>query len=117
MTVKGRDIVVRQVAQGIARFTFAELCERPHGAEDYLEIARRYHTVFLENVPRLGYDRRNEVKRLMNLIDALYEAKVKVIFSAAKPPEKLYVGRDHAYEFERAVSRMNEMQSAAYLER
>lgn len=112
--VKGREITVRAAAKGVARFTFAQLCERPHGAEDYLEIARRYHTVFLENIPRLGYDRRNEVKRLMNLIDALYEARVKVYISAAKPAERLYMGHDHAYEFERCVSRLLEMQSAGY---
>lgn len=112
--VKGREIVVREAAGGYARFTFAQLCERPHGAEDYLEIARRYHTVFLEGVPKLSYDRRNEAKRLMNLIDALYEARVRVIISAATTPDKLYAGKDHAYEFERTISRLLEMQSAEY---
>ena len=114
LQVKGRDITVRQAVNGVGRFTFAQLCERPHGAEDYLEIARRYQTVFLEGVPKLGYDRRNEVKRLMNLIDALYEARVRVIISAAVPVDKLYRGHDHAYEFERTVSRLLEMQSVGY---
>ncbi len=112
--VKGRKIAVKQTADGIARFTFAQLCERPHGAEDYLEIARRYQTVFLEGVPKLSYDRRNEVKRLMNLIDALYEARAQVIISAEKDPHNLYAGRDHAYEFERTISRLMEMQSENY---
>ncbi len=112
--VKGREIFVREVVGGYARFTFAQLCECPHGAEDYLEIARRYHTVFLEGIPKLSYDRRNEVKRLMNLIDALYEARTRVIISAATTPEKLYAGHDHAYEFERTVSRLLEMQSEEY---
>ncbi len=112
--VKGRSIVVREAVGGVGRFTFAQLCERPHGAEDYIEIARRYHTVFLEDVPKLGYDRRNEVKRLMNLIDALYEARTRVIILAAVPVDRLYAGHDHAYEFERTVSRLFEMQSDSY---
>jgi cell division protein ZapE len=112
--VKGREIFVREAVGGYARFTFAQLCERPHGAEDYLEIARRYHTVFLEGVPKLSYDRRNEAKRLMNLIDALYERRVRVIISAATKPDKLYAGHDHAYEFERTISLLLEMQSDEY---
>ena len=113
--VKGRIIPVPVVAGGAARFHFSDLCEKPHGAEDYLAIAERYHTVFIERVPKMGYDRRNEAKRFMLLIDALYEARTQVVFTAATVPEKLYVGDDHAYEFERTVSRLNEMQSAAYL--
>lgn len=113
LRVKGRNIPV-QAAKGFARFTFSELCEKPLGAEDYLHIAKTYHTVFLENIPRLGYDRRNEVKRLMNLIDALYEAKVRVVISAAERPEKLYQGSDHSFEFERTISRLLEMQGADY---
>ncbi len=112
--IKGREINVKQVVDGIARFTFAQLCERPRGAEDYLEVARKYHTVFLEDVPKLGYDRRNEAKRLMNLIDALYEARVRVIISAEVGVDRLYRAGDHLYEFERTVSRLLEMQSAGY---
>lgn len=112
--VKGREIVVREAVGGVGRFTFSQLCERPHGAEDFLEIARRYHTVFLENVPKISYDRRNEAKRLMNLIDALYEARTRVIISSAVPADRLYTGSDHAYEFERTVSRLLEMQSDSY---
>lgn len=114
LRVKGRDIVTERSAHGAARFTFSELCERPHGAEDYLEIASAFHTIFLEGIPKLGYDRRNEAKRFMNLIDALYEARTRVIFSAETTPEKLYRGHDHAYEFERTISRLQEMQSDQY---
>ncbi len=114
LRVKGRDIIVEESANGVARFSFAQLCERPHGAEDYIEIARKYHTVFLEGVPRLGYDRRNEAKRLMNLIDVLYEARVRVIISAEVGIDKLYRAGDHAYEFERTASRLKEMQSKGY---
>lgn len=115
LKVKGREILVGQVAGGAARFTFAQLCEQPHGAEDFLAIAERYDTVFVEAIPKMAYDRRNEAKRFMILIDALYEAGTRVIFTADAAPDKLYVGDDHAYEFERTVSRLQEMQSAEYL--
>ncbi len=113
--IKGRSITIDQTTDTIARMSFAQLCERPHGAEDYLALAERYKWIFIENIPRLGYDRRNEAKRFMILIDALYEAKCKVIFTAQSAPEKLYTGDDHAYEFERTISRLNEMQSEEYL--
>ena len=112
--VKGRMIEVKAVAYGVARFSFAQLCEQPHGAEDYLAIANRYSTVFIEGIPKMGYDRRNEVVRLMKLIDALYEAGTHVVISAAAQPEKLYSGQDHAFEFERTISRLKEMQSEDY---
>lgn len=115
LKVKGRDIMVEQATKEVGRFTFQQLCEQPYGAEDYLKIADTFRTVFLENIPRLGYDRRNEAKRLMNLIDALYEARCKVIISAKQPPEKLYSGHDHAFEFERTISRLMEMGSEGYL--
>ena len=115
--VKGRVIEVEAAAKRAGRFSFAQLCERPHGAEDYLAITKRFDTVFLEGVPKLGYDRRNEAKRLMILIDALYEAGTRLVVSADAPPEKLYTGHDHAFEFDRTISRLNEMQSADYLEK
>jgi len=117
LTVKGRNIEVPAVARGVARFTFSQLCERPMGAEDYLMIAQNYHTVFLEGVPRLKYDRRNEAKRLMTLIDALYDQKTKLVVTADAPPEELYRGDDHGFEFQRTVSRLIEMQSVEYLGR
>lgn len=115
LIVRGRDLVVQAVVRDTARFTFAQLCERPLGAEDYLTIAHRYKTVFIEGVPKMGYDRRNEAKRFMTLIDALYDNKTKLIVSADTPPEKLYTGQDHAFEFDRTISRLREMQSAGYL--
>ena len=115
LEVKGRSLAVSQAALGVARFTFAELCEAPLGAGDYLAIAARYHTVVLAGVPRLGEDKRNEARRFMTLIDALYEAKVKLVVSAEAPPEKLYPSGHGAVEFERTVSRLQEMRSADYL--
>ncbi len=113
--VKGREIIIERTAKGIARLTFAQLCEQPHGAEDYIAIANKFHTIMLEGIPKLTYDRRNEAKRLMTLIDALYEANTKLIISADTTPEKLYRGHDHAFEFDRTISRLQEMQSAEYL--
>jgi cell division protein ZapE len=114
MTVKGRDFPVLSAA-GVARFTFVQLCEQPHGAEDYLTIAGQFHTVFIEGIPKLGYDRRNETKRLMTLIDVLYDTRRRVIVSAEAAPEKLYHGHDHKFEFDRTISRLKEMQSSSYL--
>ncbi len=113
--VKGRTIKVEATAKGVARFSFSQLCEQPHGAEDYLAIAQKFPTIFLEGVPKLGYDRRNEAKRLMTLIDALYESKTNLVITADAPPDKLYMGHDHEFEFQRTISRLLEMQSPKYL--
>lgn len=115
LNIKGRTIPVDRVAKGIARFTFQQLCERPMGAEDYLAIADSYHTVFLEGVPKLGYDRRNEAKRLMTLVDAFYDRRTKLIVTADAPPDQLYCGHDHEFEFQRTVSRIMEMKSFEYI--
>lgn len=111
LSVKGRKIRIAQAAHGVARVSFAQLCEKPLGAEDYLRLAQGFHTVLLERVPKLGVEKRNEAKRLMTLIDELYEGRVRVIISAQVPPEEIYSGHDHAYEFERTISRLQEMQS------
>lgn len=116
LTVKGRKLKFHATRNGIARASFSELCEKPLGAEDYITFAQAFHTVFLEHIPKMAYDRRNEVKRFITLIDALYEAKTKVIFMAEAAPDKIYSGDDHAFEFERTLSRINEMQSTEYLE-
>ena len=113
--VKGRDIPVH-VADGVARFTFQQLCEQPHGAEDYLRIAEKFHTVFLENIPKMGYDRNNEAKRLMTFVDVLYDARRRCVFTAETAPEKIYHDSKYAYEFERTISRLKEMQSSSYME-
>lgn len=115
LQVKGRIIPVAATAKGVARFTFGQLCEQALGAEDYLKIAATYHTVFLENIPKLTYDRRNEAKRLMTLVDALYDHSTKLIVSADALPAQLYRGHDHEFEFQRTVSRLIEMQSSDYL--
>jgi cell division protein ZapE len=114
--VLGRKLRLPHVAGGHLRATFVSLCGAALGAGDYLAIARRFHTVFLEDVPQLGPENRNEAARFVSLIDALYEAKAKVAILAAAEPETLYPTGDGAFEFERTVSRLQEMRSAAYLE-
>jgi len=115
VTVKGRTVEVPRAASGVAAFSFDALCGQPLGAEDYIALARRYHTLVLDGVPRLTEDRRNEAKRFMTLIDTLYEHKVKLVMAAETPPHDLYRGKTHAFEFERTISRLMEMQSNDYL--
>ena len=112
---KGREIAVPLAARGVARFSFADLCERPLGAGDYLAIAGLYHTLVISGVPGLSAEKRNEARRFMTLIDALYEHRVKLVVSAAAPPERLYPAGDGAVEFQRTVSRLQEMRSADYI--
>jgi len=116
LTVQGRMLAVPAAARGVARFGFAELCERPLGAADYLAVARAYHTVVLDGVPALTPQQRDVAKRFVVLIDALYEHKVKLIAAAAAAPEALYPAGDTAFEFQRTASRLMEMQAADYLD-
>ncbi len=115
LDVGGRELRVARQAAGVARFSFEELCARALGAGDYLEIAERFHTVLLENIPRLSPSMREEAARFRTLIDALYEAKVKLVASAEAQPTDLYPAGDQSFEFERTASRLMEMRSEAYL--
>jgi cell division protein ZapE len=111
----GRSLLVPKSLKGVAVFSFARLCRQPLGAADYLAIARRFHTLFLVGIPVLGPENRNEAIRFINLIDALYEQKVKLLASADAGPDDLYVAGDSSFEFARTASRLMEMQSAQYL--
>ncbi|MGH1421102.1 MAG: cell division protein ZapE [Hyphomonas sp.] len=115
LTVKGRKIDVSREAAGVARFTFPELCEAFRGAQDYMTIASHFHTVILEGIPLLTPDKRNEAARFVALIDALYEAKVKLVASAEAEPDDLYPAGDGSFEFQRTASRLHEMRSVEYL--
>jgi cell division protein ZapE len=86
------------------------------GAGDYLEIASKFHTILLKDIPRLSPEKRNEAKRFVTLIDALYESKTNLICTADTAPEDLYPEGDGSFEFARTVSRLKEMQSESYLE-
>jgi cell division protein ZapE len=112
---KGRGLVVPIAARGVARFSFAELCEAPLGAIDYLELVRRFHTLVLDGVPRIGPERRNETRRFMILIDTLYDNRVNLVISAEAPPQDLYPEGPEAEEFQRTASRLVEMQSKDYI--
>jgi cell division protein ZapE len=112
--VLGRKLVVPKAAHGCARFTFAELCENPLGAPDYLALARNFRTIFIIHVPVIKASNRNEAKRFILMIDTFYDAKLKLVIAAAAPPEKLYPTGQHAKEFARTVSRLKEMQSASW---
>lgn len=115
LTVLGRDITAPRSARGLARFSFAELCGSPLGAADYLAIVRRYGALFIDRIPEMGPENRDEAKRFVTLIDAVYDSRTKLVCSAAAPPGGLYRRGDGAFEFERAASRLNEMQTADYL--
>ncbi|MFN6981944.1 MAG: cell division protein ZapE [Brevundimonas sp.] len=115
LTVLGRDVVIERTVGSMARASFADLCGRPLGPQDYLAIAERFHTLFLEDVPILSSANHHEARRLVTLVDALYEAKTKLIVLAAARPEALYTEGVGAFEFERTVSRFNEMQSKDWL--
>jgi cell division protein ZapE len=117
LTVQGRELFVPKAARGVAVFSFKRLCANPLGAADYLAIARRYHTVIMVAIPELEKDKRNEAKRFVTFIDELYEHGVKFLCSAAATPENLYPSGDGAFEFERTVSRLMEMQSEEYISR
>lgn len=110
----GRRLLVPLQARGVARFCFDELCEQPLGPADFLAIARTFHTVMIDNIPTLSPAKRNEAKRFVTLVDALYEAKVNLLATADAPPETLYPEGEGAFEFQRCVSRLNEMQSEEY---
>ena len=116
LEVLGRTIRLPHAVGGHLRSSFVSLCGAMLGAQDYLALARRFHTVFLEDVPVLGPERRNEAARFVALIDALYEAKTKLVVLAEAEPEALYPAGDGAFEFERTASRLQEMRSAGYVE-
>jgi len=111
----GRILHVPKSLKGVAVFSFRRLCGEARGAADYLSVARRYHSVILVGIPRMGPEKRNEAARFVTLIDALYEHKVKLLAAADAPPEALYPAGDGAFEFQRTASRLIEMQSADYL--
>lgn len=115
VTVHGRAIPVPQAGNGTARFSFGDLCDKPLGTHDYLQIATLYDVVVIENIPRLGPENRNQARRFVTLIDALYDHKTLLVCSAAAPPEDLYLEGDGKFEFQRTVSRLMEMQSEDYI--
>ncbi len=117
LAVRGRKLRVPRAAMGVARFFFHDLCEQPLAAADYLRIAHEFHTLIIDPIPVMDFDRRNAAKRFIILIDTLYDNAVKLVASAAAEPAALYRTQDgfEAQEFKRTASRLIEMRSRAYL--
>lgn len=111
LRVNARDVEIPHFQNGVARARFYDLCGKPLGPADYLALADAARVLVLEDIPRLGRSNFNEAKRFVTLIDALYEAKVRLIASAAAEPEMLYVEGEGTFEFERTASRLREMQA------
>jgi cell division protein ZapE len=117
ISIKGRVLHVPCSADGVARFSFSDLCERPLAASDYLRLAHDYHTIMIDRIPVMDYADRNAAKRFISLIDTLYDNAVKLMASADADPLSLYVAAEghEANEFKRTSSRLIEMSSEAYL--
>jgi cell division protein ZapE len=117
LPILGREIIVPEAAGYIARFNYADLCKKPLGSADFLAIAEIFHTLVVDDLPVIKPDERNEAKRFINLIDALYDQRVKLVASAAAEPHQLYPATEgrEAFEFQRTVSRLIEMRSTDYL--
>ena len=111
LIVNKREVLIPAFHNGVARASFYDLCGKPLGPADYLALAEAARVLVLENIPQLGRNNFNEAKRFVTLIDALYEAEVRLICSAAAKPEFLYVEGEGSFEFERTASRLREMQS------
>ena len=115
LDVMGRRMRLPRACGGLLRESFASLCGQALGSQDYLAIADRFHTLFLEDLPRLGPDKRNEARRLVWLIDTLYEARTRMVVLAEAEPSQLYPAGDGAFEFERTASRLEEIRSADWI--
>ena len=117
ISIKGRILHVPCSADGVARFSFSDLCEKPLAASDYLRLAHDYHTIMIDRIPVMDYPERNAAKRFIALIDTLYDNAVKLMASAEADPPSLYLATDgnEANEFKRSASRLIEMSSQSYL--
>ena len=117
LEVEGRDIACRYVGEDVAWFDFMALCDGPRSQNDYIELAREFHAVLISDVPQLGRDNEDQARRFISLIDEFYDRNVKLAMSVAVPLEAFYRGGNLAFEFERTLSRLLEMQSHDYLAR
>ena len=113
--VNGRNIPVKQVYKGVAWFEFADLCMSARSTLDYIELATRYNTILISNIPVMGTLQDDAARRFVNLIDELYDRGVNVVISAEAAPTELYTGKRMAFEFDRTISRLMEIRSKEYL--
>lgn len=117
LEIAGRSIPTRRQADGVVWFDFSAICDGPRSQTDYLEIARCFHTVLISDVPIMDWQMENQARRFLNLVDAFYDRSVKLIISAAAPITEIYQGEKLTFEFQRVISRLQEMQSHDYLAR
>ena len=115
LDIEGRRIPYRRRAGGLVWFDFQALCAGPRSYTDYVDLARRFHTVMLSGVPRMSAKAADAARRFTWLVDVLYDARVNLVIGAGAPPEALFAEGEHSAEFQRAISRLHEMQSAHYL--
>jgi cell division protein ZapE len=117
LDINGRNFHARRRGDGVIWFEFSEICEKPRGSIDYIEIARAFNTVVISNMPQLSEQDADAARRFITLVDEFYDRNVKLLISAASPIADLYTGRKLSFEFERTTSRLTEMQSRDYLAR
>jgi cell division protein ZapE len=115
LSIEDRDIAAAATGPGMAWFEFNELCEGPRSQNDYIELARTYHTIFISNIPKFTWANEDAARRFIMLIDEFYDRGVNIVVSAAAPPAELYHGERLQFEFQRAASRLIEMQTQRYL--
>ena len=115
LTVEGRSIQARYLAEGVVWFDFDAICDGPRSQNDYIELSKEYHSVFISNVPGLGLANDDQARRFVNLVDEFYDRQVKLVLSAERPLVELYSEGKLNFEFQRTVSRLLEMQSHEYL--
>jgi cell division protein ZapE len=115
LSINQREIAVRKAVDGVAWFRFEALCDGPRGTDDYIELARSYHTILISDIPVFNRELEDQARRFIALVDEFYDRKVKLAVSAAAPLAGLYSGKRLTFEFQRTVSRLQEMQSRAYL--
>ena len=116
LEINNRAMPARAAVQGVAWFEFKTLCEEARSAADFVEIAREYHTVLIEQIPEMTAEKEDAARRFINLVDEFYDRRVKLITTAALAPEAMYGGKKLCFEFERTVSRLQEMRTREYLQ-
>ena len=115
LAINEREIIAHKVSGDVCWFEFAQLCEGPRSAHDYIELAREFNTIVLSNIPQFDVNSEDAARRFMFLVDEFYDRKVNLIVTAAAPATALYQGRRFQFEFQRTVSRLIEMQTREYL--
>ncbi|WP_353981814.1 cell division protein ZapE [Salinicola endophyticus] len=115
LTVNHRELIARRLCEGVVWFDFKMICDGPRSQNDYIELSREYHTVLVSNVPRMGAGSDDQARRFISMVDEFYDRAVKLLLSAETEVESLYTGGNLSFEFERTLSRLQEMQSRDYL--